>query len=150
MSCDAGRPCSRCVKRDIAHLCRDEPLPPSAFNGEQGGAAAGLTPNAVSPTPILPPLPAFQNPVSNSPGKVAATLENAGIRLGENTLGLEVIGSTPNQGESYSLQPSNNAFDNGVYSNSLPSMPLNTNFNLAMVSQIPRFSATSEHFDDVD
>ncbi|KAM0745900.1 hypothetical protein T439DRAFT_384525 [Meredithblackwellia eburnea MCA 4105] len=36
MSCDAGRPCGRCVKRDIAHLCREEPLTSgSAGTGER-------------------------------------------------------------------------------------------------------------------
>ncbi|ORX78969.1 hypothetical protein BCR32DRAFT_294725 [Anaeromyces robustus] len=25
MTCDDGRPCQRCIKRNIAHLCRDEP-----------------------------------------------------------------------------------------------------------------------------
>jgi len=29
MACDGQRPCTRCVKREIAHLCTDEPTQPS-------------------------------------------------------------------------------------------------------------------------
>jgi hypothetical protein len=82
MSCDAGRPCGRCVKRDIAHLCRDEPavggpappppsLPPAAVVGEgsspvvarrgsiQGASGSGRNeatqqrPAGISPMPVL-------------------------------------------------------------------------------------------------
>ncbi|KAF9585603.1 hypothetical protein BGW38_001594 [Lunasporangiospora selenospora] len=28
MTCDDGRPCQRCIKRNIGHLCHDEPKPP--------------------------------------------------------------------------------------------------------------------------
>ena len=59
------------------------------------------------------------------------------VGLEDNTLGLEVIG---NARESYSLNASDNAFDNDIYRNSLPSMPLNSNFNLAMVSSVYHLS----------
>lgn len=148
MSCDAGRPCGRCVKRDIAHLCREEPLPSGSSNGDAGGVAAGPAPAVVSPSPGISASPAFQNPISNTPTKVAAGAEIDARGLGENTLGLEVIGSTSNGGENYSLNASNNAFDNGMYSNSLPTMALNSNFNLAMVRPIPHPSAALERGED--
>ncbi|KAK3656336.1 Transcription factor [Elasticomyces elasticus] len=36
MTCDQQRPCARCVKRDIGHLCHDEPRE-SAAGGKGGG-----------------------------------------------------------------------------------------------------------------
>ena len=32
MTCDLQRPCARCVKRDIGHLCHDEPRDPPKRN----------------------------------------------------------------------------------------------------------------------
>ncbi|KAG2185369.1 hypothetical protein INT44_002160 [Umbelopsis vinacea] len=32
MTCDDGRPCQRCIKRSIGHLCHDEPKPSSSAN----------------------------------------------------------------------------------------------------------------------
>ncbi|KAJ8701147.1 Transcription factor [Pleurotus ostreatus] len=60
MTCDEGRPCQRCIKREIGHLCHDEqrqkstdkhPLPPQpkadatrAYGGFEAGANAYSTP----------------------------------------------------------------------------------------------------------
>ncbi|KAL2755291.1 hypothetical protein ACRALDRAFT_1064539 [Sodiomyces alcalophilus JCM 7366] len=33
MTCDLDRPCKRCIKRNIGHLCRDEPRQPGAKKG---------------------------------------------------------------------------------------------------------------------
>lgn len=76
MSCDAGRPCSRCVKRDIAHLCRDEPLP--------GGSATSTAPASPSstPAPQLPP-PQQQQQMGG----------------GGNLLGLDSLGAPHQQGQ---------------------------------------------------
>ena len=39
MTCDLERPCARCVKRDIGHLCHDEPRdPPKRSKSEMGVA----------------------------------------------------------------------------------------------------------------
>ena len=39
MTCDLERPCTRCVKRDIGHLCHDEPRDgPKRSKSEGGGA----------------------------------------------------------------------------------------------------------------
>ncbi|ORZ27139.1 hypothetical protein BCR41DRAFT_318576 [Lobosporangium transversale] len=38
MTCDDGRPCQRCIKRNIGHLCHDEPKPSQLAN--QAAAAA--------------------------------------------------------------------------------------------------------------
>ncbi|KAL1584831.1 hypothetical protein WHR41_06644 [Cladosporium halotolerans] len=39
MTCDLQRPCARCVKRDIGHLCHDEPRDPPKRNKSEAGVA---------------------------------------------------------------------------------------------------------------
>ena len=39
MTCDLERPCARCVKRDIGHLCHDEPRDPPKRNKSEVGVA---------------------------------------------------------------------------------------------------------------
>lgn len=39
MTCDLQRPCARCVKRDIGHLCHDEPREPPKRNKSDIGVA---------------------------------------------------------------------------------------------------------------
>ncbi|KAG2174780.1 hypothetical protein INT43_005842 [Umbelopsis isabellina] len=46
MTCDDGRPCQRCIKRSIGHLCHDEPKPSSNANKAQSKAS---TPKADQP-----------------------------------------------------------------------------------------------------
>ena len=91
MTCDLERPCARCVKRDIGHLCHDEPRdPPKRTKSEVGvadiapapdgndgiakqdmGAVNGSMPYPqamsgvdaiVQPTPVSP---TFQRPMPN-------------------------------------------------------------------------------------
>lgn len=39
MTCDLQRPCARCVKRDIGHLCHDEPRDPPKKSKSEAGVA---------------------------------------------------------------------------------------------------------------
>ena len=39
MTCDLERPCARCVKRDIGHLCHDEPRDPPKRSKSEAGVA---------------------------------------------------------------------------------------------------------------
>ncbi|CAK3791998.1 Regulator of drug sensitivity 2 [Lecanosticta acicola] len=39
MTCDLERPCARCIKRDIGHLCHDEPRDPPKRNKSEVGVA---------------------------------------------------------------------------------------------------------------
>ncbi|KAF9942478.1 hypothetical protein BGZ75_003577 [Mortierella antarctica] len=39
MTCDDGRPCQRCIKRNIGHLCHDEPKPSQLANAVNGADA---------------------------------------------------------------------------------------------------------------
>ncbi|KAM0789461.1 hypothetical protein ACM66B_000283 [Microbotryomycetes sp. NB124-2] len=69
MSCDAGRPCSRCIKRDIAHLCRDEPLETLASN-------SGTPP---PPSAAALASESHQHALSQSPGQQQPRLDNAAL-----------------------------------------------------------------------
>lgn len=40
MTCDEGRPCQRCIKRDIGHLCHDEATPAKAHGDQDAGSSA--------------------------------------------------------------------------------------------------------------
>ncbi|KAI9348872.1 hypothetical protein BD770DRAFT_395146 [Pilaira anomala] len=40
MTCDDGRPCQRCIKRSIGHLCHDEIKTPSNSNSKSNGSSA--------------------------------------------------------------------------------------------------------------
>ncbi|GAA5884569.1 hypothetical protein JCM6882_005302 [Rhodosporidiobolus microsporus] len=79
MQCSGERPCARCIKRDIAHLCTDEPIagldPPAPAAGSSGAASATPPPAAASVNVQAPP-----------PGQDGA----AGSML--NTLGLDMAG----------------------------------------------------------
>ncbi|KAG8993169.1 hypothetical protein FRB94_010971 [Tulasnella sp. JGI-2019a] len=39
MHCDENRPCARCIKRDIGHLCHDEPKQPAAQQWQPGSSS---------------------------------------------------------------------------------------------------------------
>ncbi|CAE6491326.1 unnamed protein product [Rhizoctonia solani] len=66
MTCDEGRPCQRCIKRDIGHLCHDEKKPgPSKNNSSTSTpqpqptvditATPSVIDSSANPTPIQPP-----------------------------------------------------------------------------------------------
>ena len=51
MTCDLQRPCARCVKRDIGHLCHDEPREaPKRSKSELGVADIAPAPEAIEDT----------------------------------------------------------------------------------------------------
>ncbi|BEI83880.1 hypothetical protein CcaverHIS002_0404840 [Cutaneotrichosporon cavernicola] len=55
MVCEGGRPCERCIKRDIAHLCRDVTPPASMpVKNEPEPEPAPPPPPLSQPQPILP------------------------------------------------------------------------------------------------
>lgn len=51
MTCDEGRPCQRCIKREIGHLCHDErrPKPAKEQTSTTPVAATTTTPQVVAP-----------------------------------------------------------------------------------------------------
>ncbi|KAG0041812.1 hypothetical protein BGZ83_001273 [Gryganskiella cystojenkinii] len=50
MTCDDGRPCQRCIKRNIGHLCHDEAKPANTGASSQQPASASSS-NAGTPAP---------------------------------------------------------------------------------------------------
>ncbi|GAB7362814.1 hypothetical protein MBLNU230_g3117t1 [Neophaeotheca triangularis] len=56
MTCDLERPCARCVKRDIGHLCHDEPRdPPKRGKSDAGQADIAPAPEGNELKPELAP-----------------------------------------------------------------------------------------------
>ncbi|KAJ3895956.1 hypothetical protein GG344DRAFT_37726 [Lentinula edodes] len=61
MTCDEGRPCQRCIKREIGHLCHDDrrpksdnqppDIPPATTNPSTPGFSTTATTNRHQPTP---------------------------------------------------------------------------------------------------
>ncbi|KAF9232852.1 hypothetical protein BU15DRAFT_90560 [Melanogaster broomeanus] len=43
MTCDEGRPCQRCIKREIGHLCHDEQRPPKSKQDGTGVSGAEVS-----------------------------------------------------------------------------------------------------------
>ncbi|KAG9326511.1 hypothetical protein KVV02_007660 [Mortierella alpina] len=51
MTCDDGRPCQRCIKRNIGHLCHDEPKPSAAGAASNQQSTSASSSNAGTPAP---------------------------------------------------------------------------------------------------
>ena len=62
MTCDLERPCARCVKRDIGHLCHDEPREP--VRRSKSDATAAVPPaTGVNGLPEIAPAPKDPGPM---------------------------------------------------------------------------------------
>ncbi|BGP14531.1 hypothetical protein JCM10213_005181 [Rhodosporidiobolus nylandii] len=77
MQCSGERPCARCIKREIAHLCTDEPI-------------AGLDPAPAAAAAAAPASPAPPQPAVSVQAPPPSTDGAAGMM---NTLGLDMAGS---------------------------------------------------------
>ena len=49
MTCDSNRPCARCVKRNIGHLCHDEIKDRNRENGSESTSQSPAVDSVVSP-----------------------------------------------------------------------------------------------------
>ncbi|KAG1766242.1 hypothetical protein EV702DRAFT_1204262 [Suillus placidus] len=49
ITCDEGRPCQRCIKHEIGHLCRDEQRPPKTGGKQSSDAVPAASSNSVDP-----------------------------------------------------------------------------------------------------
>ncbi|KAF9462196.1 hypothetical protein BDZ94DRAFT_1220142 [Collybia nuda] len=57
MTCDEGRPCQRCIKREIGHLCHDERRP-KVTDKQPANAVGGMDmPRNFAPVPVYQPPP---------------------------------------------------------------------------------------------
>ncbi|EJU01364.1 hypothetical protein DACRYDRAFT_22521 [Dacryopinax primogenitus] len=73
MTCDEGRPCQRCIKREIGHLCHDDPKATLSTNGKQSQSdtppASAVTTTSQAAGPIFPgPPPLDMSAVGGSSG----------------------------------------------------------------------------------
>ncbi|KAF8724759.1 hypothetical protein AX14_008608 [Amanita brunnescens Koide BX004] len=59
MTCDEGRPCQRCIKREIGHLCHDERRPKPAQKSAPGTPTTG---NNADLAHAYAPVTVYQNP----------------------------------------------------------------------------------------
>ncbi|KAJ8072909.1 Transcription factor [Marasmius tenuissimus] len=66
MTCDDGRPCQRCIKREIGHLCHDERRPRPSEKPEQPIASSSSTTPAITPATTLSTIPGPSGAVSYS------------------------------------------------------------------------------------
>ncbi|KAF9287411.1 hypothetical protein BGZ88_008623 [Linnemannia elongata] len=53
MTCDDGRPCQRCIKRNIGHMCHDEPKPSASGTAGSQQPASASSSNAGTPAPSI-------------------------------------------------------------------------------------------------
>ncbi|KAK4133190.1 SPO22-domain-containing protein [Trichocladium antarcticum] len=108
MTCDLERPCTRCIKRNIGHLCHDEPR-----DHESRKSKSVLAPSTVHETGSQPDLgrsslnqrdramrpPSFDAGGANGPGQVAkAAFEAAAALAGRNNNQLQLVQPTPVSG----------------------------------------------------
>ncbi|KAI8849179.1 hypothetical protein BC829DRAFT_472160 [Chytridium lagenaria] len=69
MTCDEGRPCQRCIKRKIAHLCHDESKGPS---GPAAAVASGATLTPAVVAAVANALPSLSGTMMNPTTAAAA------------------------------------------------------------------------------
>lgn len=133
MTCDEGRPCQRCIKRDIGHLCHDEATPAKANHDKDETSSASVgTPSkatteaqtaakvktAASASPTEPPSSSAAQQSTSIPAEVA----DASTTTTENffpTLGLAGTAASANNNAVFSSSSS------GPYSSVSPMSSLN-------------------------
>ncbi|KAI0315791.1 hypothetical protein OF83DRAFT_1130440 [Amylostereum chailletii] len=84
MTCDEGRPCQRCIKREIGHLCHDEPRPSK-------GDKHTHTPGPASAQMNLHPttLPYTTQPIMANPSSWPSSAPEGALMYPPETLGKE-------------------------------------------------------------
>ncbi|GAA5972369.1 hypothetical protein JCM21900_003932 [Sporobolomyces salmonicolor] len=90
MACDGQRPCARCIKREIAHLCNDEPIAPPASNA--GSTRDSSPAAALIPATSSPPAPLVPSAAQQQQQPILAGLAGGGEGNNSmlNTLGLDI------------------------------------------------------------
>ncbi|KAF9447998.1 hypothetical protein P691DRAFT_801478 [Macrolepiota fuliginosa MF-IS2] len=84
MTCDEGRPCQRCIKREIGHLCHDErrPKPPDKAPTTPASASIGMTGS-------FAPVPVYQGPPPTAAGAWPLGVPQTNFLYQPETLGNE-------------------------------------------------------------
>lgn len=103
MTCDLERPCARCIKRDIGHLCHDEPRePPKRAKSEPELASADTKPTETDPQAVEQLNPYGQNdgPLNIGPPKSAGGSMGAPQILQPKPLSPSQLQKQPNNSQS--------------------------------------------------
>ncbi|KAL2142801.1 hypothetical protein VTI28DRAFT_695 [Corynascus sepedonium] len=106
MTCDLERPCTRCIKRNIGHLCHDEPRD---HESKRSKSLASSTAPESGPQPDLgqSPLnqnagtmrpPSFDSAMSNGPGQAAKAGFDAATLASRSSNPLQLVQPTPVSG----------------------------------------------------
>jgi PAS domain-containing protein len=104
MTCDLERPCTRCIKRNIGHLCHDEPreqetkksksLAPSSVQDPTSqpdpGPSSSINQNAGAMKP-----PSFDSAMSNGPVQVAKAAFDAAALADRSNNPIQLVQPTP-------------------------------------------------------
>ncbi|KAK4242198.1 meiosis protein SPO22/ZIP4 like-domain-containing protein [Achaetomium macrosporum] len=105
MTCDLARPCTRCIKRNIGHLCHDEPRDHESRKSKSGLSTvhetesqpdvgrSSVNQNAGSMRP-----PSFDSAMSNGPGQAAKAAFDAAALASRSTNPLQLVQPTPVSG----------------------------------------------------
>ena len=132
MTCDENRPCQRCIKRDIGHLCRNESTTSSTHGSRSRSArkqTAAVTPSQGPPPPSVPAVAQTSNTmispyalvnmnqVAANRGVLPQDLNDSSAASSANVLPLDhgLVQSTQPQSFPTGVSlPSNHAFNAGL------------------------------------
>ncbi|KAK4166205.1 meiosis protein SPO22/ZIP4 like-domain-containing protein [Cladorrhinum sp. PSN259] len=104
MTCDLERPCTRCVKRNIGHLCHDEPrdqasvkskstIGPSAVHGSASGSQSDIGHGTLNRSADSLRVPSFDSSMNAGTGQTAnAAFDAAALGQGNQ---LQLVQPTP-------------------------------------------------------
>ncbi|KAL7275568.1 Transcription factor [Rhizina undulata] len=105
MTCDDDRPCTRCVKRNIGHLCHDEPREPKKYKTETPAAEEnGQEDSNRSPpkAPLTPPVNGMSNSHEQQETRQSVTNTSSNLTLApppipppRSTAGPSVVAPSP-------------------------------------------------------
>ena len=166
MTCDENRPCQRCIKRDIGHLCRNESTTSSTHGSRSRSArkqTAAVTPSQGPPPPSVPAVAQTSNTmispyalvnmnqVAANRGVLPQDLNDSSAATSANVLPLDhdlVQSTQPPSFPTGVSSPSNHSFNAGLLDMTF-NTPAGSDISL-MTSQTPSSSMPNSKQTDVD
>ncbi|KAG6817103.1 hypothetical protein H0H87_012624 [Tephrocybe sp. NHM501043] len=153
MTCDEGRPCQRCIKREIGHLCHDERRPKASDKQPASATSVVEVARTFAPVTVYQPPPPPQQP---APSAWPLTVSQGQFLYQPDTLGNEfsVLSDfleTLDEGSFFtnpsstlpSASASSSLLSPGAYS-ATQSIPQQPNFSApASTSEVPTPATTS-------
>ncbi|KAG5723975.1 Regulator of drug sensitivity 2 [Termitomyces sp. T112] len=144
MTCDEGRPCQRCIKREIGHLCHDERRPKASDKQPVNSTSSVDVARTFAPVTVFQPPPPTQQPAP-SPWSMQGQFLYQPETLGNEFSVLSDFLETLDEGSfftnpSTTINPvSSSLLSPGAYS-ATQSLPQQPNFS---VSSTPNSDATA-------